>query len=211
MNARQLLFGLLLLTSCSKSPEEYRLSAEQLVWQPYRVGQVLRFGHAQDSKVRAYQITEVNDQLEKSYQMAVIGLPFKAPERYYQRITVEAQRTDTVAMPRQILSMRIEDHSGQQNPPLKTTVEWEPFFGALLPIDEINKGLPIDTIQYGSTELLPSATLGPATYLQVVHFATRSYNSPPAGPRGIHELYYARNQGLVGYREVGTGLWYRLP
>lgn len=47
---------------CSeKPPIESRLSAEALAWQPYRVGQIMRFGQAKTNKVRTFAITEVND------------------------------------------------------------------------------------------------------------------------------------------------------
>lgn len=58
--------GLLLgLASCTDKPvPEYRFTAEQLAWQPYRVGDVLRFGQARSNKVRTFIVTEVNDRLE---------------------------------------------------------------------------------------------------------------------------------------------------
>ena len=215
-----LLLSLFLLTACSKSPEEYRLSAAQLVWQSYRVNQVLRFGHAQDAKVRIYRITDVRDEMVKAHRMAVIGLPFKAPDQSYQEITVEAQRTDTTAQSQKILAMGLDSYDeGTKNPPLVAEIIGESFFHAFLPIDAVNSGTLIDTVNvftymgiaYPGTRLLARATLGATTYQQVVYIADRNvYGPSPAGFHRVRDLYYTREQGLVGYREDGTGLWYRL-
>ena len=55
---------MLALVGCEKETPEYRLTAEQLAWQPYHVGDVLRFGQARTSKVRTFTIKEVDDRTE---------------------------------------------------------------------------------------------------------------------------------------------------
>ncbi|UOQ71913.1 hypothetical protein [Hymenobacter cellulosilyticus] len=83
-----------LLTACSRESEpdpEYRMSADQLAWQPYRIGDVLRFGHAKDGKVRTYRITEVNEEMVE-YSL---GLFTKKRDRK-QQFNVLAERTDSI-------------------------------------------------------------------------------------------------------------------
>lgn len=76
---------------------EYRFTAEQLAWQPYRVGDVLRFGQARSSKVRTFIVTEVNDRLETYSQSGnapvYLGPPSKSR---LQAIDVQVRRTDTL-------------------------------------------------------------------------------------------------------------------
>ncbi|HET9506147.1 MAG TPA: hypothetical protein VFO93_21585 [Hymenobacter sp.] len=67
----------------------------------------------------------------------------------------------------------------------------------------------MDTTRYGSVRLLPTYTLGAATYNSVVRYAlqrTRYSNltSPTTG------LYLTKANGVVGFVQRNT-LWYRIP
>ena len=209
-------FLLLTLTSCPKSPAvEYRLSAEQLAWQGYQIGEELRFGHAQDSRVRTYRVTEIRDQMEKQYTGGGgPGLPFPRKESpLCQHRTVVALRTDSLYRPLPILDLQLSTDGGYDRPLLRAEAEWETFGYAPLPLDNIINGTPIDTL-YGyrpGTRLLASATLGPATYSQVIRVDNRpAPGTAPLG-RSTRRLYYARGKGVVAFEEAGNDLWYRLP
>ena len=59
--------------------------------------------------------------------------------------------------------------------------------------------------------VLASATLGPATYSQVIRVDNRpAPGTAPLG-RSTRRLYYARGKGVVAFEEAGNDLWYRLP
>lgn len=222
MKTINVLAGSLLLmgssTACFSDKEpaaQYRLSKEQLAWQGYHQGEVLRFGHAQNSQVRTYRITEVRDHMEEQYvQAGWLPLPQKAAP-FCQHLTVTAQRTDSIYSPLRVLDLELLlDQGTYDHPVLRAKAEWEHFFYGRLPIDEVNQGAQIDTTsyQYPGTIFLSSATLGPATYAQVLHLANRyPYGPAPTGSRPTRHLYYARGKGVVAYEEAGTGLWYRLP
>ncbi|MCB2378327.1 hypothetical protein LGH70_12075 [Hymenobacter sp. BT635] len=194
-----------LLSGCEKDPEQHRLTDDQLAWQPYRVNEELRFGHAKDSQVRTYRITEVKDEQEKQY-MGLNFLPFPSRDVFGQHITVTVQRTDTVAQPRTVLDLGLFYSSLDGGMVLEANAEWEGIISASLPIGFINAGLPIDTVRFPDAELLSTAAFGPTAYSQVIHVAFRY---PTNGPIQGH-LYYARQKGVVAFEEKGS-LWYRLP
>ncbi|WP_375418330.1 hypothetical protein [uncultured Hymenobacter sp.] len=208
-----ILFGFTACTTDKEPAPEYRLSQEQLAWQGYRQGEVLRFGRRPNGPVRTYRITAVQDRIDTLYVRAGwLPLPQAEPPRY-QHVTVMAQRTDSSAFARQILDMEMwPDRNANYQPTLRVQAGWEAFTDAMLPLAEVNKRTPIDTLKHPGTELLPSATFGPTTYSQVIHAVNR-YRSglPPAGIRPTRHLYYVRGKGVVAFVEDGTGLWYRLP
>ena len=196
------------LVSCSKEPAaQYRLSAEQLAWQGYYAGEGLRFSHVQDAKVRTYRVTNIDDRMETQHTGIFIG---NRPE--YQQITVTVQRTDSVFRPVPALVLG-RNLVYTDEPDLRARAEWETFYYAPLPLDNVIKGTPIDTL-YGyrpGTRLLASATLGPATYSQVIRVDNRpAPGTAPLG-RSTRRLYYARGKGVVAFEEAGNDLWYRLP
>ena len=206
--------GLLVaLTSCPKAPAvEYKLTPEQLAWQGYRAGEVLRFGHALDNKVRTYQITEVRDRMETDFMGYGVPLPFpRAEPPLYQKIAVWVLRTDTVSRPAPVLELSLGYNSlnGKQ-PELRAQAEWESFYYARLPINEVDAGLPIDTLQYAAT-LLPGAVFGAVTYAAVIRVDNKQQPGTPPLGLGTRRLYYARGKGIVAFEESGSGLWYRLP
>lgn len=200
----------LLLSGCAKEPaQEYKLSAEQLAWQPYRTGDVLRFGHDKSSKVRTYRIIEVQDRMEKQYVGGAI-LPFPRKQApLCQEILVRVQRTDSIGGPQLALIMQLSYESGY-GLQLRTDVYWEPMTTGELPIDSINARQSIPT-GYPSLALLPSLQLGPAAYTQVIDSRNPYPNPNPVGFKPINRLYYARGKGVVGFEENGSDLWYRLP
>ena len=210
--------GLLLaLASCfgRKEPAaEYWLSKEQLAWQGYRAGQVLRFGNAQSNAVRTYRVTQIRDSLETQFTGAVgptVPFPQGKPPLYQQLVAV-VQRTDLATGRRYALTMGQNYDPHWSRPQLRAEASWETFFSARLPIDEVNAGLPIDTLTYPATEFLREATFGTSRYDSVIHLTYRHRNgTAPAGARPTRQLYYARGKGVVAYDEEGTGLWYRLP
>ncbi|SDX32278.1 hypothetical protein [Hymenobacter psychrophilus] len=212
-----LLCSLLLCTSCFTSDEPavvYRFTTEQLAWQPYWVGQVVRFGRIQDARVRTYQVTEVKDRLEEQSSPPVfIVVPFggakKAP--LAQHITVRAQRTDSITIPAPILDLGLSYSVDGRLIFSPSQIRWEGFYGANLPIDSVSIGRPINSLYYPDAELLPTATFGSVTYRQVFKVQNPYPKFTPAGTKTVMQLYYAREKGLVAFEEEGTGLWYRLP
>ena len=201
----------LVLVSCGKDPAaQYRLSAEQLAWQGYELGQVLRFGHAKDGRVRTYRVTEIRDVMEKQYG-GINWTPFPSKEPpLCQHVTVLAQRTDSLFQPRPVLDLELYAQGGDPVQ-LRAEAEWETFYYARLPLNEVIKGLPIDTLeyQYPGTALLPMVRLGPANYTQVVRVNNR--RGMVSLPKQTRRLYYARGKGVVAFEEAGNDLWYRLP
>ena len=203
---------LLLLASCRDPAVEHRLSQEQLAWQGYRVGEVLRFGHARDGRVRTYRITEVQDRLQTDYRgyASPVPLPQSKPPKY-QELTVLAQRTDTVGQsPRPVLSLELHYDLASVTPALWATAQWETFYQAELPLNEVNGGTAIDTVRYAA-RLLPSATFGSTTYASVIRVDNRRYPGTTPLQRETRRLYYALGKGVVAFEEVGNDLWYRLP
>jgi len=220
--------GLLLgLTSCGDKPvPEYRFTTEQLAWQPYRLGDVLRFGQARSSKVRTFTVTEVNDRLETYSQggnaPVYLGPPSKSR---LQAIDVRVRRTDTLryvltststlAKPDTIpytgtdsvLSWNVIDKNS-----VVAYVDWDIGFGSVLPLNWLTDGTtPSDT-----TYFLPTLWLGGISYGPVVRLTNElsqfplpiDYGRPRARPARL--VYYAKGYGVVGFVEGGT-LWYRLP
>jgi hypothetical protein len=49
------------LAACTAPGPQYRFTADQLAWQPYQEGQVLRFGNARTATVRTYRVSRVVD------------------------------------------------------------------------------------------------------------------------------------------------------
>ena len=70
---------LVLLASCRDPAVEHRLSEAQLAWQGYRVGEVLRFGHARDGRVRTYRVTEVQDRMQTDFTGYASPVPLPHP------------------------------------------------------------------------------------------------------------------------------------
>ncbi|WBA43783.1 hypothetical protein [Hymenobacter canadensis] len=205
-------FALLgLVSGCAKDPaQEFKLSAEQLAWQPYRTGEVLRFGHDKSSKIRTYRVIEVQDRMETQYQSGS-WLPFPQKEPpLYQYLTIKVQRTDSTSQPWVALDMHLYSMpvGGIE---LRAAAEWESFYNTYLPIDSVNAGVSIDTLYYPGIKLLPTVRLGPTTHPQVIFCRNKYPNSIPAGGKRNRYLYYAKRKGVVGFQEDGSGLWYRLP
>ena len=212
-----LLFGLLHLVSCKKDNMpivEYRLTSEQMAWQPYRTGDVLRFGNDQNSRIRTYQITEIDDKLEKRSTGSVyIPIPFTGRQTavLVQRIAVRAQRSDSTTAQILLLSLELAYNPDRQAAGLLfSDVSWEGFYGATLPIDSVNAGKSIDQRFHPGLSLLPTLPLGPTTYQQVLVAENRYLKFTPPGIRPVSLLYYARQRGVVGFVESGI-LWYKLP
>jgi hypothetical protein len=216
MRINRILLGMglvLALSSCEKEPAvQYRLSREQLAWQGYRAGEVLRFGHSRDNRVRTYQITNVQDRMETRH-VHVFGptLPFPGGNPpLYQQIIVFGQRTDTVDLPSRVLEIGLDPNLGSSAPGLLAEAEWETLDNARLPLDEVNAGFPLDTL-WSSARLLPSVTLGPVAYSQVIRVDNRRSSGATSLGRATRRLYYARGRGVVAFEEAGNDLWYRLP
>ena len=127
-------------------------------------------------------------------------------------MTVMAQRTDSLFQPRPVLDLELYAEVGAPVQ-LRAEAEWETFYYAGLPLNNIIDGTAIDTV-YGyqpGTRLLASATFGPATYAQVIRVDNRpTPGTTPLGSR-TRRLYYARGKGVVAFEEAGNDLWYRLP
>ncbi|MFD2721810.1 hypothetical protein ACFST9_24045 [Hymenobacter monticola] len=218
---------LLALAGCGKKETpEYRLSAEQMAWQPYHVGDVLRFGQARSSKVRTFSITEVDDRIVELCNCG--GIPVLAgptPSRL-QQIRVDVLRTDTVRYVRSssstpgrpdsipmtqggtLLEMSLDDNHGAGPVVVRTQLYWDFGFYNNLPVQEAiaGKALPDTTAR-----VLPSLRVGGVSYGPVIQVSNSPYAAVPT-PRTkpIRRLYYAKGVGVVAFLEGGT-LWYRLP
>lgn len=212
--------GLVTLVSCSKDPVQYRFSDEQRAWQPYHTGDILRFGHAQDNRVRSYRITNVDDRMEE-YGGFRISFSNDRPE--YEHITVKSERTDTTfysissapGQPRDsvvfqptALDMLLYAPEGG-TPTLQARCSWDYSFESSLPLDSAIAGV---NLNYPNLRILPSVTLGGVTYSQTI-WMKPSYGNQQSTRRYkiIRQLYYTRGKGVVAFEEDGTGLWYRLP
>ncbi|UOQ52666.1 hypothetical protein [Hymenobacter cellulosivorans] len=222
-----------LLTACSRESEpdpEYRMSADQLAWQPYHVNDVLRFGHAKDGKVRTYRITEINEEMVE-YSL---GLFTKRVDRK-QQFNVMAERTDSIqfdyitksstvggtlvttitdSIRHQIRLLRIGLYpAGSSNPPSLAAScfwGWNPIYFSF-PLQEIIFGAPKD-YAYLDLTVVPNLTLGPRTYPEVLKAGSKDTNSRSTRrAKVVRTLYLAKNEGIVGFEEDGTGLWYKLP
>ncbi|MGY3088660.1 hypothetical protein ACVWYF_001700 [Hymenobacter sp. UYAg731] len=219
---------MLAVAGCGKKETpEYRLSAEQLAWQPYHVGDVLRFGQARSSKVRTFVITEVDDRiitLSNGGGIPVLAGP--TPSKL-QQIRVDFRRTDTVryipspgstptkpdSVPatyaNTLLELRTNDNHGSGSAVARSEINWDFGFYNYLPIQEVvaNQPLP-DT----AAHLLPSLQVGGVTYGPVIQVSNSPYAASTPLPRTkpIRRVYYARGVGVVAFLEGGT-LWYRLP
>jgi hypothetical protein len=205
-----------------KETPEYRLSAEQLAWQPYHVGDVLRFGQDRSSKVRTFSITEVDDRMVEHCNCG--GIPVLAgptPSRL-QQIRVDVLRTDTVRyMPspgstparpdsipitqgNSLLEMNLYDNYGDGPVVVRTRLYWDSGFYNDLPVQEAiaDKALPDTTAR-----VLPSLRVGGVSYGPVIQVSNSRYAAVPR-PRTkpIRRLYYAKGVGVVAFLEEGT-LW----
>ena len=207
---------------------ENRLSAEELAWQPYRAGQVLRFGQDKSSKVRTYVVGDVNDELMEYSRGGNAPVFLGLPTRYrIQTISVGAGRTDTVRYVRTSVSTIAKPDSGlytggyellrfraaddiDSSPP--AYLGWDIGFSSNFPLKEVAAGrVPADTAQ----QLLPALRLGGIEYGLVLRLANQL--ATPTGPyvsfprnKPARRVYYAKGVGVVGFVE-GTTLWYRLP
>lgn len=220
-------FMMLAVAGCGKKETpEYRLSAEQMAWQPYHVGDVLRFGQARSSKVRTFSITEVDDRIVELCNCG--GIPVLAgptPSRL-QQIRVDVLRTDTVRYVRtssstlgrpdsipitqgsSLLEMSLDDNHGSGPVVVRAQLYWDFGFYNYLPVQETiaGKAMPDTT-----TRALPSLQVGGITYGPVIQLSNTASNSAPL-PRAkrARRLYYAKGVGVVAFLE-GNTLWYRLP
>ena len=211
--------SVLLTTAFSSDRSRHALSAEQLEWQGYRVGEVLRFGHAGSAYVRTYEVKSVKTRFKGDGA----GL-FNT----FQTLTALVQRTDSIHEPFEgvVLELRSGRYEGEETS-LETYCEWDGLHGGGLPVSEVLTGKKEvkeyqsgimygsagpDTLAYRSAELLPSVVLGGRTHQQVIHIANLLRKPRKARRRKeIQHLYYARQHGVVGFEEDGSDLWYRLP
>lgn len=196
------------LAACSLQGDapapEYRLTPAQLAWQPYHEGQVLRFGNARTTVVRTYAVSKLTDRMV----MAYCSVCFSEQPKY-QEIRVQMQRMDTASVSFDVLNLQLYRvrASGSDTPVLYATAGWTSHGTPSLPLAQLDSGQPLDSTQYFRVKLLPSLTLGATTYGQVLR--SPSLVAPRAGL--VTALYFTKALGVVGYEEVGTGLWYRLP
>lgn len=200
--------SIILLASCSGSPEEYRLTSQQLAWQGYQPGQVLRFAQRPAGAVRTYRIASVEDHMvRQSLGLNATLLPRRAIN--CQQLTVTAQRTDTTAQPTTVLDFALNYYAGDIT--FRPTAGWDRFEAYRdLPIDSVNKAVAFDSLRYPGVRLLQTATFGGATYASVLRILT----SPPSATPikgALRVVYFAKGTGVVAFDEIGTGLWYRLP
>jgi hypothetical protein len=229
LSLRASAIGSLLLfaaVGCKKEIREYRLTAEQLAWQPYRVGDVLRFGQARSSKVRTFSIVEVDDRLIEECNcggIPILGGP--TPSRL-QQIRVDVRRTDTVRYVRvpgttpgqpdsvvstgaaTLLDLRAGESFDRGQARGLGQLFWEYGFYNYLNLNEVIANQPQpDT----TTRVLPSLQVGGITYGPVIQLSNSPFTSAPS-PRTkpTRRLYYAKGVGVVAFLEGGT-LWYRLP
>lgn len=200
--------GCLLLASCSKPPEEYRLTSQQLAWQPYQTGQQLRFAQRPAGPVRAYRISNVADYLERQNT----GINFTIlPSRKIdcQHVEVRAQRTDTTAQNTLVLNYELGYYAGDIS--LRAAIGWDKVEAyQMIPLDSIIKGVAFDSLQYPGVRRLQTAAFGGTTYGPVLRVLPYLPPGPPA--RGsLRAIYFAKGAGVVAFEETGAGLWYRLP
>jgi hypothetical protein len=191
----------LLLPGCAGSPEEYRLTNQQIAWQGYQAGQVLRFTQRPGGPVRTYRITSVDDRMERQTQ----GINFTVflPRRDIdcQHVTVSAQRTDTTGQVTVVLDFELNYYAGSID--FRPTIGWENFEAYKeLPLDSINKGVAFDSLRYPGVRLLPTAAFGGVTYTPVLQIAPDISGSTPA-KGALQMLYYAKGTGVVAFGSCG--------
>lgn len=230
LSCRATVTGSLLLLAAAgcgeKETPEYRLSAEQLAWQPYHVGDVLRFGQAHTSKVRTFVIEAVSDKVETLCNSCGGGINlFPSGSSRLQKIRVDVRRTDTVRYIRSasstparpdsvaltggyaLLELGMDNNHGSGPVRANAQVYWDFRFDNYLPIQEVVAGQALpDT----AAHLLPSLQVGGIRYGPVLQVSNSAYYTPPL-PRtkSIRRLYYAKGVGVVAFVEGGT-LWYKL-
>lgn len=219
---------MLAIAGCGKKETpEYRLSAEQLAWQPYHVGDVLRFGQARTSKVRTFTIKAIDDRMVTRCNQCGGGINIgPGSSSTLQRIRVDVFRTDTVRYIRSasstparpdsipltqgdtLLEMGIDDNHGDGPVVVQAQLYWDFGFYNYLPVQEAvaGKAMPDTT-----TRVLPLLQVAGITYGPVIQLSNTPSNSAPL-PRTkrARRLYYARGVGVVAFLE-GSTLWYRLP
>lgn len=210
----------LLAAACSRRSSDevpsLKLSAEQRAWQPYQTGQTLQFHNDASGKTRSYLITGVTDQLEERTESYTLR---QKTLYYYQHVQVRAQRTDSIVYRPVlaartdstvdvdlILDMRMRRSEEEPEPRLEAQANWVRTFGVLLPIDSLNQHTFRDS---RVLQLLPSLVLGNRSYQQVVVCRYQGNEASTRRFKVIRKLYLTREQGVVGFEEDGTGLWYR--
>ncbi|MCR5889078.1 hypothetical protein LRS06_15135 [Hymenobacter sp. J193] len=210
--------------------KEYKLSAEQLAWQPYKAGDILRFGNARNSSIRTFTITNVDDQLHQ-YSLGGDAPVYLGPAKKvkYQTLDVYALRTDTLryvhnpatspteldSLPYSyattILSMKANADEGPSygEGSTYTLVRWDIGFSNVLPLEQVGSGQQLSDTTH---QLLPSLRLGGIDYGPVLRISNSQTSPPVEFPRlrPARLVYYAKGYGVVGFVEGGT-LWYRLP
>ncbi|GAA4508601.1 hypothetical protein GCM10023172_40980 [Hymenobacter ginsengisoli] len=215
----------LVFTSCDKSNMPgpvYQLTAEEKAWQGYQQGQQLRFSRAGSSQVRTYLIVEVDDRLEEQYQSVWIT-PVQGKLPRYQHITVKGYRTDSViytpvgfANPRDSARavdtfLDLQKYMPRADPSttiLLSEVGWDHWFIGNPQLQAVTTNQPLSVS--GNVELLPSITLGGISYGPTLRIKRAYVVYPAPRQRIISQIWYAKGVGVVGYEELGTGLWYRL-
>jgi hypothetical protein len=219
---------MLAVVGCGKKETpEYRLSAEQLAWQPYHVGDVLRFGQARSNKVRTFTIRVIDDRMLTLCNHCGGGINLgPGSSSTLQRVRVDVLRTDTVRYVRSasstptrpdsipltqgdtLLDMGVDDNDGDGPVVVQARLYWDFGFENALPVQEAvaGKALPDTTAR-----ILPSLQVGGLTYGPVIQVSNSLYaaTSLPR-TRPIRRLYYAKGVGVVAFLE-GDTLWYRLP
>jgi hypothetical protein len=219
---------LLLAAGCDKKETfEYRLSAEQLAWQPYHVGDVLRFGQARSSKVRTFAIRAIDDRMETYCNNCGGGINLgPGSSSTLQQIRVDVVRTDTVryipspsSTPTRpdsipltqgdtLLEIGVDDNNGGGPVVVQAQLHWDFGFYNYLPVQEAiaSKAMPDTTAR-----VLPSLQVGGSTYGPVIQLSnTPSYLGSLPRAKRARRLYYAKGVGVVAFLE-GNTLWYRLP
>ncbi|WP_460608770.1 hypothetical protein [Hymenobacter terrigena] len=220
---------MLAVVGCGKKETpEYRLSAEQLAWQPYHVGEVLRFGQARSSKVRTFTIREIDDRMLTLCNHCGGGINLgPGSSSTLQKVRVDVFRTDTVRYVRSasstptrpdsialtqgdtLLEMGVDDNDGDGPVVVQTRLYWDFGFENSLPVQEAvtGKALPDTT-----AHLLPSFQVGGVAYGPVIQVSNSLYAAANSLPRTkpVRRVYYAKGVGVVAFLEGGT-LWYRLP
>lgn len=119
----------LLLVGCSKEPaEEYCLSQDQLAWQGYQAGKVIRFGNNGNASVRTYTIISVQDEMEEQYvSPGALPLPSKKLP-LCQHLTVKVQRTDSVAPAVIALNLEVYLNPGYNTVKLRAEAGWDKLY-----------------------------------------------------------------------------------
>lgn len=215
---------ILLASGCSEEPvEEYKLSPELLAWQPYRAGDVLRFGQARSGKVRTFAIEEVDDRFESYSRGGNAPVYLGPPQRIrMQLVDVRVRRTDTLRYVRTAISTPTTPDSilftsatallsigAIDNKSSFAYLNWDVGFSNTLALDQVVANqTPLDTTQ----RLLPTLRLGGIDYGPVLQ-VSNGLQSLPAEflrTRPARRVYYAKGFGVVGFVE-GSTLWYRLP